>query len=236
MFYLEYLSSTLVALQLQGFENPGIFAVEYTEGNSSTLVEQLRRVALGWAYVVDQCSGMTSNLAVSGDSTGAGLLLSLMLHSVKPCPGVPKIKVKPRAALLSSPWAEEDAPAVPNKSDYLTRHVLEKYRKRLAGPNVRSVEPFDNPVQCTVATWWQAALPPLGTYITYGTEETMSKEIEQLGRRLSSLGQVRVEAEPSQIHSWPLIMHYIGRDEITRHAGIDKLAVALARFLPWART
>jgi acetyl esterase/lipase len=198
--------------------------------------DQLRRVTLGWNHLTRQYDGITSNIAISGDSTGATLVLSLLLHSATPCSGIPTVKKKPLAALLSSPWAERATKTLPNKSDYVTKRVLERHASRIDGATSKMHDVFHSPGRCNSTQWWKRALPRLGTYIVYGTDETLSSDIEKLCLKLLKVGQVRVEAEPNQIHSWPVLMYYIGRDDITRHAGIDKLAATLARFLPWART
>src|SRR3954471_17175012 len=79
-FYLEFLLSWLSLLKDSGrFQNPAIFALEYTLVPDASYPAQLYQTVAGYEYVLSMIQD-PSKICVSGDSAGATLILSLLLH------------------------------------------------------------------------------------------------------------------------------------------------------------
>ena len=92
-FYLEFLlawSDLLISSseprdehkddgKKKGYQNPAIFALDYTLVPYATFPVQVEQVVAGWRFCCD-LAGPDVPLEVAGDSAGATLALSLMLH------------------------------------------------------------------------------------------------------------------------------------------------------------
>lgn len=82
-FYLEFLFAWLTLLKTSGFGNPAIFALEYTLVGSSptdaSYPTQLHQAIAGYRYILT-ITNSSSKICVGGDSAGATLILSLLLH------------------------------------------------------------------------------------------------------------------------------------------------------------
>ena len=77
-FYLEFLLAWLSLLKEAGYENPALFALEYTLVPEATYPTQVQEALSGYKYVLSMIDD-PSRIVVSGDSAGATLILSLLL-------------------------------------------------------------------------------------------------------------------------------------------------------------
>lgn len=229
-FYLEYLITMQVSLQLQGFRNPAIFALEYPPVPKARFEEQLNHAVAGWNYL---CTTMDdTNLVIAGDSTGATLGLSLLLHIAHPSPDVEAVdRRKPIAALFASPWTDLYSTIKPTRSDYLTPKILHKYAVSYTGNDHTNV--YKNPGLCKSKEWWTKAFPQFGMYITFGSEEMLGPSIVRFAYSIRSCGQIKAAAQQNQVHAWPIVMNYIGRSKDERESGIEDLVSNLARMILW---
>lgn len=78
-FYLEFLLSWLDLLKKAGYENPSIFALEYTLVPDDSFPKQLEEAIAGYEHVLSMV-GDPGKVCVSGDSAGATIIISLLLH------------------------------------------------------------------------------------------------------------------------------------------------------------
>ena len=62
-----------------GFQNPAVFALEYTLVPDGTFPKQLHEAIAGYDHVVSVV-GDASKICISGDSAGATVQMSLLLH------------------------------------------------------------------------------------------------------------------------------------------------------------
>jgi acetyl esterase/lipase len=230
-FYLEYLVTMLVSLRMQGFRNPAIFALDYTPVPEVSFNGQLAEATQGWDYLVQNYTDCP--IAVAGDSNGATLALSLLLHIARPYPSAPLVAKKPDAAVLISPWTQLFSVKQSNKSDYLSPKLLLRYAEKYVGEVGDTTNVYYSPGLCRSREWWTQAFPELGIYLTYGQEEILAPEIEQLEGILSKCGRIKIEAQPNQIHAWPVIMNFLGRDRQSREAGIELTTSNLAKMVLW---
>ncbi|ANB11481.1 dynamin-like GTPase VPS1 [Sugiyamaella lignohabitans] len=207
-FYLEYLICMVTKLQSQGFRNPAIFAVDYKPAPTGRFSDQMESVVAAWNYLSTAFD--TSQLVLAGDSNGATLALSLLLHIARPYNGIELCDAtkKPCAAILVSPWTKLYTKVTNNSSDYINHRILAKYADRYVDDNQIHSDIHHNPGLCRSREWWTRAFPEHGIYLTYGEEEVLAPDIEEFYAITSQCGKIRIEAEPNQIHSWPVLMYY----------------------------
>lgn len=238
--YLEYLCNMLTALLTYGFRNPAIMAIDYSQ---ASYYSQLDQVCRGWNHL--HAKHGYSTLVLAGDSNGASLCLSLLLHHVNPHGNTTKVPHKPHAALLVSPWAQLYNNRESNKSDYLTPKMLLTYGRQVhlpeTSPNMTLtqisqayIDPYASPANCTSIQWWTKAMPCKGLYITYGSEEILAPEIRRFYNRLRRCGDVQVDERPGQIHSWPITLHLFGRSSQARDLAVDIVAHKICLMVGWA--
>lgn len=257
-YYLEFLVKLVHALQLQGFRNPAVFALDYVHAPMSGFAGQLSQASMGWNYLIRTYPD--SNLALLGDSTGASLGLGLLLHIAKPAFQVtPAAPTKPHGAVFISPICQSFhraagsdpyvnfSPGVSlyskiyKNTDYMTPELYSNYGKllgvyqHLTIPENALLELYQNPGLCRSREWWGRALPSLGTYIIYGDDEILRPEIEEMYFNLmrSGGGNIRVAGERGQLHNWPVFQLMAGRSVEDREAGIDSIAINLAHMILW---
>jgi hypothetical protein len=138
-FYLEFLLAFLSLLKSQGgFQNPAIFALEYTLVPDASYPTQLHQAIAGYKYILS-ITHNPSKICVSGDSAGATLILSLLLHlgnvSIKGLKNIAnssaKEDIRPGMAVLISPWVTLVSPKDNNTSaDYLDADNLHLYARQ----------------------------------------------------------------------------------------------------------
>ncbi|ANZ78040.1 BA75_04646T0 [Komagataella pastoris] len=76
-FYVEFLSTFLVLLEQQGFQNPAVFLPELPKVPNAMFPRGLFHALKGWQYITE--SNPSARTVLCGDSTGATLALSLLL-------------------------------------------------------------------------------------------------------------------------------------------------------------
>ena len=186
-FYLEFLMAWLSMLKDKGYRNPVIFALEYTLVPDQTWPQQFEETALGYNLLCDYL-GDSSKICLSGDSAGATLMLSCLLHRS----GVAERSVtygsdnKPGLALLLSPWTHLVSDLNQNTpSDYLNADSLHLYGRQYAGH--ASVEDTIISPGLTKRGWKEVS-PVKGFVILYGAEEVFAPGIEETIRRMRKDG------------------------------------------------
>jgi hypothetical protein len=76
-FYLEFLLVWVSLLKDAGYDNPALFALDYTLVPEATYPTQVQQALAGYKYVLSIVDD-PSQICVSGDSAGATLILSLL--------------------------------------------------------------------------------------------------------------------------------------------------------------
>ncbi|KAI0544595.1 Alpha/Beta hydrolase protein [Xylaria curta] len=211
-FYLEFLLAWLDLLKNAGYENPSIFALEYTLVPDKSFPKQLEEAIAGYEHVLSTV-GDPGKVCVSGDSAGAAIMLSLLLHlanidcHVDMMDGTGKWRLaKPALAVLVSPWVTLVSERHYNtKSDYLDASRLHIYAKEYAGDDLSSNDCLLSPGRCRDISWWHRACPPRGLFVEYGNEEVFAPDIRELVQFLKTGGvDITSRGELGGIHAWPV--------------------------------
>lgn len=230
-FYLEFLLTWLSMLSESGFKNPAIFALEYTLVPDGAFPKQLHEAIAGYDHVVSTV-GDASKVCVSGDSAGATILLSLLLHVADRRFDQDKMNesgtwrlAKPGLAAFISPWVTLISKKHRNTaSDYLDGGNLHQYAREYAGKQAKTDDPLISPGDCRDAAWWRRACPAGGMYVAYGAEEVFAPEIESL---IDFLRQNHVKVgsreEPGGIHAWPVAALFLASSINDRTKGLKSV-------------
>lgn len=224
--------SWISLLAERGYENPAIFALEYTLVPDATFPTQLQETISGYQHVLSVARD-PSIVCVSGDSAGAALILSLLLYIANPSRDIGRVIgngdgggiKRPALAVLISPWATLVSSRYRNStSDYLDANTLKRYGQQFAGSRVSRDDPLVSPGSCKDGLWWRKASPEKGIVVTYGQEEMLAPEIRELTRVLQKAGvTVESEGEAAGIHAWPVASHFVSGSTRERHKGIKNL-------------
>lgn len=227
-FYLEFLMTWLSVLVCSGYSNPAIFALEYTLVPDKSYPTQIDEVMEGYRHVLEvaQDPGI---VCVSGDSAGGMLVLSLLLQLGKKEQedGIEK----PAMAMLISPWVtllsdKKDSPG----RDYLSVGQLNRYGRLLAGDRISPTDPLISPGCCQDGEWWRRASPSRGFFITYGEDEILAPDIDELIRRLDQAGiAVKSDKEAGGIHAWPVASVFLSTSEDERLMGLRTMSSEIRR-------
>ena len=229
-FYLEPLI-VLHTLLAQHYAHPAVFALEYALVPDRVYPTQVSQVTRGYHHAAALAGGDCGRIAVSGDSAGGTLVLSLLLKlsfGRRPSEdaGFPPM---PGYAALLSPWCalvsdfNQDT-----RSDYLCAASLHRYGRQYAGSPERVHDPEVSPGRCTNLAWWRSASPVHGFYVTYGSEEVFGPEIRNLVRRLRKAGvHVSVKEEPGAVHAWVIASLFLGGDRRDRLQGMREVVKAI---------
>ncbi|KAI0389810.1 alpha/beta-hydrolase [Xylariaceae sp. FL0594] len=230
-FYLEFLMSLLDLLRKAGYENPSIFALDYTLVPDGSFPKQLQEAVAGYEHVLSTV-GDAGRVCVSGDSAGATIILSLLLHLTEPPHNVRltgrvggRQLDKPALAVLVSPWVTLVSDRHRNtKSDYLDRGVLHTYAQEYAGNYTSLDDPLVSPGRCRDVRWWDQACPSHGLYLEYGTEEVFAPEIEELLRFWEGVGiEVTSRRQQGGIHAWSVASLFLSNDSTRRLDGLKNI-------------
>ncbi|KAF7502898.1 hypothetical protein GJ744_004936 [Endocarpon pusillum] len=221
-FYLEFLIAWMTRLRERGFKNPAVFALEYTLVPDAVWPQQFVETYAGYKLLIDYM-GDASRICVSGDSAGATLILSRLLHhgSYDEEPFVYEAR-KPALAVLISPWTHLISPLNRNTaSDYLDANALELYGAQYLG-----AESARNALISPGLTEgrWKLASPTKGYCIVYGAEEVFAPAIGETMRHMKNDGaRVETRCEPGGIHAWPVVNLFLGSSREDRLKGLDQL-------------
>lgn len=220
-FYLEFLIVWMSLLKAAGYENPAVFALEYTLVPEAIYPTQVQQTLAGYKYVLSMASD-PSRIVVSGDSAGATLILSLLLclsdySSLK--------KSLPGLAVLISPWAAIVSPKNQNTpSDYLNAESLLLYGRQYVGPRGSSDDSIVSPGRCKDLSWWSRASPTGGWFFIYGKEEVFAPESKDLVSLLYRAGvHVTEHAEKGWIHAWPVVKLFLCNSQEERLSGLKRM-------------
>lgn len=223
-FYLEFLLVWLTLLKSAGFQNPAIFALEYTLVPDQSHPFQLRETIAGYKYVLSIIED-ASRICVSGDSAGATLILSLMLHiGRRPIDGSDAVALPGMAALIS-PWVTLVSKQDQNtSSDYLDVSNLHRYARQYVGTKTTVYDSSVSPGNCHDLEWWKRSSPSRGFFISYGTEEVFAPEIQDLVHRLRDAGvDVKAEGKRGSIHAWPVAALFLSNSPRQRQSGLESI-------------
>lgn len=207
----------------------------------SSFPTQLEEVVHGYDHVLAM-AGDPSIVCVAGDSAGATLILSLLLHladpvSLKkgqPLPGLSRQLEKPSMAVLISPWPTLLSSRYENNaSDYLDAPTLQIYGNQYALDAAWTTDPLASPGTCKDVNWWKKASPKQGIFIAYGEEEVFAPEIEELVKFLDEAGTlVASEAEAGGVHAWPVASLFLSSSTTQRLKGLRSIVEKVRNRIP----
>lgn len=219
-FYMEFLAALLSLLAERGFENPAVFALEYTLVPDAYYPTQIGQVERGYDAVV-AAAGSPRRVCVCGDSAGANLLLAWLLRKNTERTGQPT----PGLAVLMSPWVTVVSPRQTNTSgDYIDARRLDRWGMEYAGREPTD-SPYVSPGSCKDPSRWERCSPVGGFHVTYGAQEVMAGEIEGLMRVWEQAGIPFVARRlPHGIHAWPVVSMFLSDDTVGRLEGADAIA------------
>ena len=217
-FYLEFLLAWVSLLKEAGYRNPAIFSLEYTLVPDAVYPAQLEQTVTGYEYVC-KVIGDPSRICVGGDSAGATLILSLLLHIAKQSDNENR---RPGYATLVSPWTTLLSTQNRNTaSDFLDVNQLHVYARQYAGSEEKLHDPLVSPGVCKDGSWWAKASPTKGYCILYGSEEVFGPELRGLIRLWRKNGcAVSVREEPGAIHAWPVASMFLCETQAERQKGL----------------
>lgn len=221
-FYIEFLMAWATRLKENGFQNPAVFALEYTLVPDSQWPTQFNETRAGFTFLRETFGdGSAAKICVSGDSAGATLILSMLLQPghLEQDPHVQSLQ-KPGLAILLSPWTHLVSPLNQNtRSDYLDRNSLHLYAKQYAGEATMTDEVISPGLSITR---WKQASPLNGYRVVYGSEEVFSPGIQEMITNIKNNGAaVKEYRHQDGIHAWPVVNLFLGRSRKERLLGLD---------------
>ncbi|KAI1450758.1 alpha/beta-hydrolase [Annulohypoxylon stygium] len=230
-FYLEFLLAWANLLGNSGYQNPAIFALDYTLVPDASFPTQLEETIAAYEHVLSAV-GDPNKICVSGDSAGATIVLSLLLHLANISRHLEKMGstgawrlAKPGMAVLISPWVTLVSSKHQNTaSDYLDAGNLHQYARQYAGENVSVNDSLLSPGNCRDISWWERATPSKGMFIAYGAEEVFAPEIADLvGFFKGNDVKVHSREEKGGIHAWPVACLFLSSSLSDRQKGLKYL-------------
>lgn len=144
-FYLEFLVNITDAIPNHSAR---IFSLDYSLVPESRYPTQLQQIALAYEYLLTTTTA--DKIIIAGDSAGASLLISFLLHINRPCPDVSTTRElsTPAAMLLISPWCHIDSkhastspPATSGDEDFLDTAMLAEYARLYTGATTLNSSP-----------------------------------------------------------------------------------------------
>lgn len=223
-FYLEFLVAWVSFLREAGYRNPAIFALEYSLVPDAAYPTQVEQTLAGYEYVCS-ITRDASRVCVGGDSAGATLILSLLLHLAQ----WDNHNLRPGYAALISPWTTlVSSKNRDTESDYLNANSLHLYGSQYASSAANPKDPLVSPGMCKDTAWWAKACPLAGFCILFGSEEVFGPETRDLIALLRSSGcDVSAREEPGAIHAWPVATLFLSDTQTERQKGIRDLTKAI---------
>jgi acetyl esterase/lipase len=224
-FYLEFLLVWHTLLKTWGFRNPAIFALEYTLVPDACYPTQLQQTMAGYKHILSIMPD-TSRVCVSGDSAGALLILSLLLHLAQTNDsGIEMNSVRPGMALLISPWVTLMSRKYKNtRSDYLDVDTLHLYAHQYTGKKIAVDDALVSPGNCKDPELWRQASPSKGFGFLFGSDEVFAPEIRDLVMLLRKTGaNVETREEEGGIHAWPVATLFLSGTREGRQKGLNTI-------------
>ena len=220
-FYLEFLFVWVSLLKEAGYDNPALFALDYTLVPEATYPTQVQQALAGYKYVLSIVDD-PAHICVSGDSAGATLILSLLL-CLSDYSGLRN--QLPGLAVIISPWAAIISPKNQNtSSDYLNAETLQLYGSQYIGTKASSDDPLVSPGRCKDLSWWRRASPTGGWFFVYGAEEVFARETKDLiGTLKKAEVDVLEHGEKDWIHAWPVVKLFLCNTQEERLSGLRKM-------------
>ncbi|EHY56400.1 hypothetical protein ABEF92_006644 [Exophiala dermatitidis] len=221
-FYLEFLMAWATRLKQSGFRNPAVFALEYTLVPDAQWPTQFKETVAGYNFLCETFGeGSAAKISVSGDSAGATLVLSMLLHleGDEQNPNNQRLS-RPTLAILLSPWTHLVSELNRNTaSDYLDKDSLHLYARQYAGGAATT----DNLISPGLSTsGWKKASPLEGYCIVYGAEEVFSPAIDETIAHMENEGAtVKAYRQEAGIHAWPVVNLFLGDSREERLYGLD---------------
>ena len=229
-FYLEFLLAWVTLLKEVGYQNPALFALDYSLVPDAVFPTQLQETMAGYEWVLSKVRD-PCQICVSGDSAGATLILSFLLYAsdhpvFKDC--------RPELAILISPWVKlVSGMNLNTASDYLDSDSLERYGREYCGPDVPLHDPLASPGHCEDKKKWEAATPRRGWHFVFGSEEVLARGTRMLIRFLDSIPvQVGWDGQTGLIHAWPVASFYLGETTQERLAGLGHIIDVIVDQIP----
>ena len=230
-FYLEFLLTWLSLLGESGYRNPAIFALEYTLVPDACFPTQLQEAIASYEHVLARV-GDPGKICVSGDSAGASIMLSLLLHLSHVSRHSEKMNElgtwqlpKPGMAAFISPWVTLVSDKHRNtRSDYLDADNLHAYGHQYCGGKVAIDDPLISPGNCRDVSWWRRACPSKGIHVAYGAEEVFASDIQDFVKFLDG-NHIKVSSrrEAGGIHAWPVACLFLSTSPEERQKGLRDL-------------
>lgn len=217
-FYMEFLLAWVTLLKDAGYENPALFALEYTLVPDAVYPTQVQQVFAGYEYVLSIARN-SSRICVGGDSAGATLILSFLLYIADH----PDYRNRlPGMACMISPWVTIVSEKNRNtRSDYLNANSLHLYGRHYCGWKVPVDDPMVSPGNCRDLSRWAKASPRKGWFFLFGSEEVLGPETRSLIGLLKKTGaEVHFHEEQGGIHAWPVAALYLGETKDERLKGL----------------
>ncbi|PHH89896.1 hypothetical protein CDD83_5010 [Cordyceps sp. RAO-2017] len=233
--YLESLLALNHLLVEAGFENPAVFALEYTLVPQANFPMQLAEVLHGYRHVLDVAKS-ASRVCVAGDSAGGYLVLNLLLRlgsqAVNPGPeeaGTGPSEAPPaplpHMAALISPWVDVKIDDhYPSEVDYILEAKICEYARECA-KGLTAGQLQASPAACTDPELWRAACPRRGYFVIYGEEEAFAPDIEDFIQRRSQSGdEISALRFGGGIHDWAILSMIVSSTQSRRQQGLRYLA------------
>lgn len=220
-FYLEFLFVWLTLLKDAGYENPALFALDYTLVPEATYPTQVQQALAGYKYVLSIMDD-PSQICVSGDSAGATLILSLLLC----LSDYTQLRNKmPGLAVIISPWAAIISSKNQNTaSDYLNAESLRLYGSQYIGTKASADDSLVSPGRCKDLAWWRRASPTAGWFFIYGAEEVFAPETRDLVSILRKADvKVTEHEERPWVHAWPVVKLFLCNTQEERQSGLKSI-------------
>lgn len=135
-FYLEFLINIVNSIPNHSLR---IFSLEYSLVPEARYPTQIQQLALAYEHILTTIS--PDNIILAGDSAGATIIFSFLLHISRPCPDLKSpspVLSAPQAIILISPWCQIDwrhsststsRPAKPIDEDFLDATMLDEYAR-----------------------------------------------------------------------------------------------------------
>lgn len=223
-FYLEFLIAWATCLKDQGYRNPAIFALEYTLVPDAQWPVQFNETRAGYRFLRESLGNDSpAKICVSGDSAGATLILSMLLHpnALNQEARFEKSEI-PGLAILLSPWTHLVSELNQNTpSDYLNSDSLHLYATQYAGRATQRDAIVSPGLSVGL---WKDASPLSGYRIIHGQEEVFSPGIDEMVLQMRrDEAFVKQVSEPAGIHAWPVVNLFLGDSKQERLHGLLKM-------------